>query len=173
MRKLIVLVVALGILLVAAQAGAGSAVNRKSPPHLSLRYRGDVIQRDTPYTFCWSYSNGDGSGTGMCADGFPRYPRAAEVKAGSRLVLRIHYPAKPDRWHLNAYRAIVRHDHYDETVGEPEKIHFRLRAHRVDGAVKAWDVVFRVTEPLRHYYLDTRGYMRQGDAFYALHVRTT
>ena len=172
MRKIIVVAMALGTLLSAAQAGAASDVNRKSPPHLSLRFRGDVVQRADAYTYCWSYSSGN-TGTGMCADGFSRYPRAAEVPAGSRLVIRIHYPAKPERWHLYAYRTIVRHEHYDETVGEAEKIPFRMRAYRVDGAVRAWDLVFRVEEPMRHYYLETGGDLRQGDAFYSLHARTT
>lgn len=172
MRRLIVVATTIGALLVAGQAGAGSGVNRKSPPRLSLRYQGDVVQRATPYTYCWSYSSDDGTGTGMCADGFPRFPRAARVPEGSRLVLRIHYPAKPERWHLFASRAIVRHEHYDETVGNRERIPFKLRPHRVEGKITAWQLIFRVDEPLRHYYLETGGDLRQGDAFYTLHVRT-
>ena len=109
----------------------------------------------------------------MCADGFPRYPRAVRVPEGSRLVLRIHYPAKPERWFVNAYRAIVRHEHYDETVGDAERIPYKLRPHRVQGTIRAWQLIFRVEEPMRHYYLDTGGDLRQGDAFYSLHVRTT
>ncbi len=172
MRKLIVISVALGVLFAATQAGAGQNVNRKSPPRLSLRYQGDVVQRARPFTFCWSHSEGDGSGTGMCADGFPRYPRAARVETPAKMVLRIHYPAKPNEWFLHAYRHIVRHQHYDETVGDPEEIPFRLRPHRVNGRNKAWNLVFRLREGIRHYYLDTGGYLEQGDAFYALHVRT-
>ena len=172
MRKLIVIAVAVGTVLVAAQAGADPGPNTKSPPRLTLRYRGDVVQRATPYTYCWSYSNGDGTGTGMCGDGFPHYPRAAQVEAPARLVLRIHYPVKPREWFIYAYRAIVRHENYDEEVGDPEEIPFKLRPYRVDGQVEAWDLVFRLTERLRHYYLSTGGDLAQGDAFYALHART-
>lgn len=171
MRRLAVLMMIAGVVLVAAQAGAQVGPNRKSPPRLSLRYQDEVVQRARPFTYCWTYTEG-GGGTGTCADGFPRYPRAVQVEAPAKMVLRIHYPAKPTEWFLNAYRAIVRHEHYDETVGSSEEIPFRLRRHRVDGTTKAWELVFRLTEPARHYYLDTGGDLRQGDAFYALHART-
>jgi hypothetical protein len=109
----------------------------------------------------------------MCSDGFPDYPAAARVSAPARLVLRIHYPAKPRRWFVHAYRAVNSEDGWTSPVGPRESIPFRLKPHRVQGEVKAWDVVFRVTEPLRHYYLDTGGDLAQGDVFYGLHVRTT
>jgi len=161
------------VLLFGSQALASrSEINRKTPPRISLRYQGEVVQRARPFTFCWAYSNGDGTGTGMCADGFPRYPEPAEVQSPARLTLRIHYPAKPEEWFLHAYREVVRHEHRDEPVGNPETIPFKLRAKRVRGKIRAWDVVFRVEEPLRDYYLDTGGQLRQGDAFYALHVQT-
>ena len=172
MRKLIGVVVAATLLLGAQGALAGTEVNRKRPPRLTLRYQGEVIQQARPFTYCWSHANDDGTGTGVCADGFPRYPKAAQVEAPARLVLRIHYPAKPEGWFLRAYRAIVRHEHYDETVGEGYKIPFKMRPHKVNGKVYAWNLIFRVEEANRHYYLDTGGDLRQGDAFYALHLRT-
>jgi hypothetical protein len=173
MRRLIGLAIVLALVGSSQAALAGGGSSQKRPPHLSLRYEGDVVQRDRPFTYCWSYSTGDGEATGMCADGFPRFPRAAEVESPTRLSIRVHYPYKPERWFLNAYRAIVRREHYDEPVGDPEKLDFKLRPHRVNGEVKAWDLIFRVTEPMRHYYLETGGDLRQGDAFYALHVKTT
>ena len=172
MRKLIAIVVSATLLLGVQAAAAGSDVNRKRPPEISLRHQGEVVQRARPFTFCWSYANDDNTGTGMCADGFPRYPRAALVEASDRLVLRIHYPAKPEAWFLRAYRAIIRHEHYDEPVGEAQRIPFKMRPYRVDGKVRAWNLIFRVEEPNRHYYLDTGGDLQQGDAFYALHIRT-
>ena len=172
MRKAILFWITAAMLLVATQAGAASGPNRKSPPDISMRYQGDVVQTARPYTYCWGHSNGDGTGTDECMAGFPRYPRAAKVEAPARLRLRIHYPVKPQDWFLKAYSAIVRHEHYDETVGEAEKIPFRLRPHRVNGKVRAWDLVFRLEEPSRHYYFDTGGDLAQGDAFYALHART-
>ena len=152
-------------------AGAASAAQRRTPPRVAMIYKGEVVQRVQPYTFCWSYSYGGGA-TGMCADGWPEYPEPAQVEEGSRLRLRIRYPVKPDRWFLHAYRAVVNEDGRDETVGPPEALEFRLKPHRVDGDVRAWDVVFRVDEALRHYYLSTGGDFPQGDAFYALHAQT-
>jgi hypothetical protein len=172
MRRVIVAGVALGVLFGAVHAAAGPQADRRSPPRLSLRADGEVVQQARPFVYCWSYSNGDGTSTGMCADGFRRYPKAAQVESGARMVLRIHHPGKPDEWFLNAYRATVRHKYYDEPVGDPEEIPFKLRAHRRNGKVTAWDLVFRLDEPMRHYYLDTGGYFEQGDAFYALHAQT-
>lgn len=173
MRRSTSLLVILLVATLVVPAGAREpGPNRPSPPHLSLRYKGEVIQRARPFTFCWSYAEPDGSGYGICADGFPRYPRAARVDAPARLTLRIHYPAKPSEWDLTAYRAIVRRDYADEPRGPGEEIAYKLRPHRSGGIIRAWDLVFRLDQPLRHYYLDTGGQLRQGDAFYTLHVRT-
>lgn len=150
---------------------AAEVSQRRRPPSVALIYRGDVLQRARPYTFCWGYTTSDG-GTGMCADGWTDYPEAADVEAGSRLRLRIGYPHKPGRWFIEAHRAIVEEDGRDEAIGPSEEIPFRLKPHRVGGVVKAWDFIFRLEEPLRHYYLNTGGRLRQGDAFYALHVQT-
>jgi len=108
-----------------------------------------------------------------CADGFPNYPDPVEVTAPGRVVIRISYPARPERWFVEAYRLIEEKEHYDDGIGPAEPIDFRLKPHRVDGKVRAWDVVFRVAEPLRHYYIDTGGDLAQGDAFYSFHVETT
>ncbi len=172
MRKVVTLLITMAVAIGVPAAAAARDVNRKSPPRLSLRYHDEVVQRSRPYTFCWSYSNDDDTATGMCADGLPRYPRAARVTAPARLSVRIHYPVKPDEWYLHAYRAVIRRDYYDETVGDGERIPFRLRPHRVNGTIRAWNVVFRVEEPIRHYYLDIGGNLAQGDVHYTLHVRT-
>src|SRR5687768_10281835 len=107
MRRIAIIAGFLACLVGAANvAGAGTAPQRRTPPRVAMIYRGDVVQRVQPYTFCWSYADGDGA-TGMCADGWPDYPRPAQVEAGSRLRLRIRYPVRPDEWFLHAYRAVV------------------------------------------------------------------
>ena len=151
--------------------GASATTQRRTPPTVALIYKGEVVQRVRPYTFCWSYQYKDGA-TGMCADGWPEYPEAAQVDAGSRLKLRIRYPGKPQHWFLQAHRVVVDNNGRHETVGPTEELDFTVKPHRVDGVIRAWDLVFRVDEPLRHYYLDTGGDLDQGDAFYALHVQT-
>lgn len=172
LRRLFVVALVACLLAPLAGAVAGERVNRRRPPRVALRYHGEVVQRVAPYTYCWSYTYPDNSGVGMCADGSPSYPEAAEVSAPARLVLRIPYPAKPHRWFLHAYRAVSDEGGWTRPVGPRESIPFRLRPRRVQGEVRAWDVVFRVTEPLRDYYLDTGGDLAQGDVFYGLHVRT-
>ena len=173
MRKLMGVVLAAVLLASAISAAAATdGLNRKQPPRLRLLHKGEIVQRSHPWSYCWSYSTSDGGGTGMCADGFPRYPRAARVNAPARLVLRIPYQAEPQRVDLTAHRLIVRHEGWDESVGRGEDIAYRLKPHRERGHITAWDVIFRVTEPLRHYYLDVDARLRQGDAAYALHLRT-
>ena len=172
MRKALVLTL-LSVLVLSASASADvTGPNKRKPPNLRLVYKGEVVQRAQPYTFCWSTQDPDGGGVGMCADGFPRYPKAVKVDAPTRLTIRIPYPAKPSEWYLRAHRAIVRHDYWDEPVGPAEEIPFKLKPRRVDGKIRAWRVVFRVEEPARHYYLDTGGILKQGDAFYTLHVKS-
>jgi hypothetical protein len=173
-RRLLLLTLVASLVAPVATAIAGPGVNHRRPPRVALRYQGEVVQRATPYTYCWSYTYPDNSGIGMCADGFPSYPEAASVSAPSRLVLRVPYPAKPRKWFINAYRAVNSSPSgWDSPVGPREEIPFRLKPHRVQGEVKAWDVLFRVAEPLRDYYIDTGGLLEQGDVYYALHVRTT
>lgn len=170
-RTLLVACLATG-LIAAGHSAQTAEANRRTPPRVSMIYKGEVVQRVRPYTFCWSYGSYDGGASGMCADGSPHYPKAARIEAGSRVRLRIGYPAKPGGWFLEAHRAVVEHEGWHEPVGPVEEIPFRLKPHRVDGVVKAWDLVFRLDEPVRHYYLNTGGDLRQGDAFFALHART-
>ena len=170
----IVLVVCLLATVVATviPGAVAAAANRRTPPRVSVIYRGEVVQRARPYTFCWSYGSPDGGATGTCADGFPRYPQAARVDAGSRLKVRIAYRPKPGDWFIRSHRMVVEHEGWHEPVGPSEEVGFRLKPHRVEGVVRAWDLVFKLNEPARHYYIDTGGELKQGDAFYALHLQT-
>ncbi len=172
----LVLATTVVLLLVAQGAYAGprpgSGPNRRRPPTLALIYKGEAVQRAKPWTYCWSYTFRDGSGVGQCADGFPNYPDAAQVDAPARLVIRIPYPTAPENWFLHAYRVVRDGEDYDESIGPAEPIGFEMRSRRAQGK-RVWDVVFRVEEPLRDYYIDTGGDLAQGDAFYSFHVGTT
>jgi hypothetical protein len=170
-RRSILLLVGL-VALSSVPASAGSSPNEARPPRIRLVYKGEVIQKAAPYTYCWSRSNPDGTGEGLCADGLTRYPDPVSISAPTKLVIRIPYRAKPTEWYLVAYRSIIRRQYRDEPVGPEEKIPFRLRPHRVNGVVRAWKVVFNLDEPLRHYYLETGGDLAQGDVHYTLHVRS-
>ncbi|MGI8775587.1 MAG: hypothetical protein ACR2KQ_11395 [Actinomycetota bacterium] len=173
MRRSIILslILAMFAALSVPSTAADTGPNRRQPPKLRVIYKGEIVQRATPYTYCWTYSEGDG-GVGMCADGFPRYPRGVAVEAPARIVIRIPYPAKPSDWFVEAHRTIVRHENWDEPVGPAQDIAFKLKPRWVDGKVRAWKVIFHLEEPQRHYYLNTGGFLAQGDALYALHVKT-
>jgi hypothetical protein len=152
-------------------AASSERVNRKSPPRIDVVLRGERIQSARPYTYCWSYSYGDG-GVGMCGDGFWQFPRAARVHSPARIRLRINYPVKPREWYIDAYRAVVRHQGWHEAIGPRERITYHWAPHRSHGRIVAWDAILKVTESMRHYYIDTGGYLAQGDAYYTLHLRT-
>lgn len=172
MRRIFILALIAGLIAASPIGSAATTVNRRHPPRAALIHKREVVQRARPYTYCWGYTTAGGGGHGTCADGAPGYPKPASVDAGARLAIRIRYPAKPRDWFLQAHRAVVDRDGWHETVGPAERIPFRLKPHRVDGVVRAWDLVFRLEEPLRHYYIDTGGELKQGDAYYALHVQT-
>ncbi len=174
MRKILATAV---VLLLTSQGAfahrrAEAGPNRRRPPTLRLIYKGEVLQRARPWTYCWSYTFKDGSGVGTCADGMPNYPEAAEVDAPARIAIRIPYPARPTNWFVEAYRLIEEKDGYDDGVGPAEPIDFRIKPHRTPSGSRVWDVVFHVIEPTRHYYIDTGGDLSQGDAFYSFTVET-
>jgi hypothetical protein len=173
MRRLLTTLAILLLCASIAPAAQGHQANRRRPPTLFVVHKSDMIQRASPYTYCWSRTTRDGGGIGMCADGFPQYPEPAEVGSKNRVIVRIAYPVKPEEWFLEAHRLITESSSGDQAMGPGEPIDYKLKPHRERGQVVAWDLVFRLDEPLRHYYIDTGGDLAQGDAFYALHLETS
>ena len=139
-------------------AGAASA----GAPTARLRQGGQVLDRETPYTYCWS-----AHGVGECGDGFPRYGRAKEVVVDRPVRIRFGYRRKPERLRITAYPRL---DEHGNTAGRPRRLDRRLRPVYRDGEIRAWDAVFRVHRE-RHYYLDVGGFWDRGDAFYAFHLK--
>jgi hypothetical protein len=173
MRRLL-LVAATAIGLVASSpspwAGAGPA-SSGGPPRLAVVYRHGVIQRASPYTFCWNYDSGGGTGYGLCADGTRGYPSAVSVHAPTRVAIRIRSTDRPRRWFMSAAPRVRHHSYWDEPIGST-KLPFRLVPHRVQGQITGWDAIVRLTEPDRDYYIDAGGYFPRGDAWYTLHLHT-
>jgi hypothetical protein len=139
-------------------AGAASA----GAPMARLRQRDRVLDREAPYTYCWS-----GDGVGECGDGFPRYGRAKKVVVDRRIRIRFGYRRKPERLRITAYPRL---DEDGNTDGRPRRLDRRLRPVYRDGEIRAWDAVFRVHRE-RHFYLDVAGFWDRGDAFYAFHLK--
>jgi hypothetical protein len=171
MRKMIIGALVGALLATAAVALADHDLNRKRPPRLRLMHHGDVLQRVSAWSYCWSYTT-ERWGVGECTDGSPRYPEAAVIEGSPRVVLRIPYSEEPSRLSITAYRKIREEHGYEQTVGEGEKIGYRLKPHRERGHVSAWDAIFRLDQPNRDYYLNVYARLHQGDPAYALHART-
>ena len=171
MRKLMIAGVLGALLIPIGTARADHDLNRRNPPRVRLMHQGEVVQRASAWSYCWSYST-DEWGVGQCADGFPSYPAAAAIEGPDRVVLRIPYSAKPKRLGIIAYRKIRREGGWDEPIGRGERLEHTLKPHRVQGHVSAWDAIFRLDNDGRHYYLDVNTRLYQGDPSYALHAPT-
>ncbi len=166
-KGLLTLLLALGMLI--STAGP-SLASDKRPPRAVLRVQGDKVQRGRLIGYCWSYREpGSDYGVTECADGTYRWPSAPTFEARTRASIRFSKAQAPKRVRLSAYEDTGR---YDRPKGEPERLAHRLRPVRSDGEVVAWDAVFRLREPDRHYYVAVESRWGQGSAFYNFHVKT-
>ena len=171
MRKLMIAGILGALLIPIGTARADHDLNRKSPPKLRAIYKGEVVQRVSPWSYCWSWSTEEYS-VAECSDGFQSYPEPAAIESPDRVILRIPYSAEPRRLRVTAYRKVKTEHGWDRPVGEGERLEYELKAHRVKGHVSAWDAVLTLDENDRHYYLDVYARLHQGDPSYAMHLQT-
>jgi hypothetical protein len=170
-RAVLVLAACVGMIATSPAALASATTTRQGPPAISAVYRHDVVQRATPYSFCWTYTTAHG-GYGICADGTSTFPRAATLHAPARVTVRVRSAEQPKHWSVTAGSKIRHYAGFDRLVGG-RALPFRLAPHRVRGTITAWDLVLRLTRPDRDYYIETGGSFGSGkDAFYRLHLHT-
>ncbi len=107
------------------------------------------------------------------SSGFPEVDR---VPAGSELSVRIFKAQRPDSFEVVAY---PKADREGQPAGRARPLPVVLERVVEDGRTVAWDAVFSVDRPDRHYYLVTEGHWqdRQGCgsdqfAFWSFHVKT-
>ena len=103
------------------------------------------------------------------------FPNGVRVPEDSELRIRIRKSQHPKEFELTAYRRVDR-DEYP--IGDGRELPVTLERVMRNGETVAWDAVFQVKVPDRHYYLyafgvwrDVRGNGDQ-DASWTYHVRT-
>jgi hypothetical protein len=149
----------LALMLLVGVQGQGLAL-ASHPPDAILKGDARKLQEGRLISYCW----GD-----TCADGFPRYPAAVRVDAGSRLRIRLYEKERPDRVSLRSSPS---------PDGQWRRVDTVLRRVKRGGETVTWDVSFRVNRPDRHYYLDVFGIWNDaggrayGDAYWEFHVKT-
>jgi hypothetical protein len=157
---------------------APARANDHEPPQRPFLYKGQrELQRGNWQAYCWTYPpNPDGTYTIQCADYEGSFPAADRVGAGSELRIRILKIQRPESFSVAAWRNV---DENGELVGTGRQLRSSLRRVVQDGQTVAWDVVFRVNKPGRHYYLIAGGVWEDEhvedanqDASWTFHVRT-
>ncbi|MGI8407882.1 MAG: integrin alpha, partial [Actinomycetota bacterium] len=141
--------------------------NMPRPPDATLR-SGNTRQRGAVISYCWSQSFSNGTGVGTCADGIRIEPRRAEpARTGAPARIRIHSRYRPDKINLRFYRAV----RSGYPSGESTRPRLRIEAHRKDGRIRAWDVVFRLPNREGHLYpLMDAQWDQHGSAPYDWHL---
>lgn len=158
------LVLGAGLILAGAKAPA-NALEEEGPPKTALKEGERTLQKGRQGSYCWPM----GPGSGACADYAPRFPDVDRVARGSELTVRILEPQRPRSFELTAYRRV---DNNDYPMGEGQSVPFDWRRVARNGKTVAWDAVFEVGQPDRHYYMDGFGVWRKGDSSWYFHVKT-
>jgi hypothetical protein len=151
----VALAAALGVVSLPLAQAASSSYD--DPPSRVLMKGSTVLQKGRMGSHCWSYYD-DGRPVGYCADYVYNFPRRAVLlRAGSTLHIRIDKPQRPDRVQVVAYPGLDRKNPAPTAapIGKGRRLDTTLRGVQRDGKTVAWDVFFRVSQPERHYYLDT------------------
>ena len=125
----------------------------------------------------WDAPTPDGGGcvnqNAIYAPGFPEVDRVA---AGSELSVRIFKPQRPDSF---AVVANPKADDEGQPGGRAMTLPSTLERVVQNGRTVAWDAVFSVERPDRHYYLVTEGHWQDRQdcgvdqfTFWSFHVKT-
>ncbi len=87
--------------------------------------------------------------------GFPTFPSALEHRPGEPVVVRLHKDAVPMEIEAYRWRGVKKNGH---AKGEPSPLPWVLRPHRVNGQVRAWEVVVGWPATSNHLYLGVAAY---------------
>ena len=155
---------ALAVMSCVPRASAGTA----QPPAVVL-HEESTDQAGLLGSYCWSYSTGDGHGTGFCADSTWGWPPAEEAARGAQAVIVIHRAERPKQVQLTAWRRIDPES--GQPLGPSSNVDFVLRARLRDGRRVAWGARFMVPRVPGQYFLSMFGRWAPGDATYAFHLR--
>ncbi|MEA2434528.1 MAG: hypothetical protein QOG54_1985 [Actinomycetota bacterium] len=134
-------------------------------------------QRGILGTYCWIAPGTEpDSYTQQCIDAIPTWPRAVRATPGKETRVRFNSPTQPDDLSIAYWRHI---DENGGPKGEATTLDATLEPiEDANGAVVAWQLVFKLPDRGRHMYLHAAGYWQDQDgsgnpqdASWTYHVR--
>jgi hypothetical protein len=124
----------------------------------------------------WTYLDGEGGLNTDTAYYHWSFPEVDRVAAGSEMRLRIFMDRQPEVFVLAAYPKVTERG---RPSGEKRPVSVSFEPVVRDGLTVAWDAVFNVKRPDRHYYLVGRGHWQDAEgsgeqqyASWAFHAKT-
>jgi hypothetical protein len=172
---LAVVAVALAGVLLAAQRSA-SAHDHLIPKSVLVKGDKELQVGRQVKESSWTYLDGEGglnTDTAYYAWSFPEVDRVA---AGSEMRLRIFKDRQPEVFVLAAYPKVTEKG---RPSGEKRLLNVSFEPVVRDGLTVAWDAVFDVERPDRHYYLVGRGHWQDAEgsgeqqyAHWSFHAKT-
>ena len=151
------------------------------PPKAVLMKGAKELQAGYLRAYCWWYPpDPAGEFQQVCLDKVPNWPEADRVAAGSKLRARVFKTQKPDAGSFEVV-AFSRVDRSGLEAGRAQRLAVSLKPVVRDGRRVAWDAVFYVNRPDRHYYLFAGGQWQDAvggsslppqDATWNFHVKT-
>lgn len=138
----------------------------KIPPTARLRNNGEVEQRGLVQGYCWPSHDG---GAGCYTVENREWPEAFSTGADQRIRIRFRKRAELKRVTIDAYRRV---EGDGQPSGSRQRLDRQIKPYKIDGEVVAWDALFELPQPDRHYYLSVFAYWRKGHIVYHFHART-
>jgi len=124
----------------------------------------------------WTYLDGAGGLNTDTAYYYWRFPEVDRVAAGSEVRVRIFMDRQPEVFVLAAYPKVSERG---RPVGEKQLLSPSFEPVVRDGLTVAWDAVFDLGRPDRHFYLVGRGHWQDAEgsgeqqyASWAFHAKT-
>lgn len=133
--------------------------------------RGHLVKESS-----WTYLDGEGGMNTDTAYYYWRFPEVDRVAVGSELRIRIFKDRQPETFILAAYPKLSERG---RPSGEKRLLSPSFEPVVRDGLTVAWDAVFNLDRPDRHYYLVSRGHWQDAEgsgeqqyAHWAFHAKT-
>lgn len=124
----------------------------------------------------WTYADGEGGLNTDTAYYYWRFPDVDRVAADADMRIRVFVDRQPEAFVLAAYPRV---DEKGRPDGEKRLLSVSFEPVVRDGLTVAWDAVFDLKRPDRHYYLVARGHWQDAEgsgeqqyAHWAFHAKT-
>lgn len=163
--------------MVALCTGSWAIASDHEPPVTRLRKGGTAIQKGYLLQSCWIYPSDDGQYIQACGDSKWDFPAVDRTKINRILKIRVRKAQAPTDFFIRAWRRL---DDTGTPKGKSQRIDFELApVLSSDEDPVAWDAVFALDEPGRHFFIRAGGYWTdeegsggQQDAFWTFHIKT-